>query len=784
MLTELGVAARRLLQDRWSAVAAVVVAALGSGLNTAVFAIAYGVLIRPLPYRDPSRLAVIDVSVPFTRIDDWRGQLSAFERVTAYTQGGGFTVRGLGEPNFVRVAVVDDRFFQTLDTAAVAGRTFVPGDSPAVAILSERVARQAGVSIETVVGRSIIVGETTVTVIGIMPEAFAFPTPGTAVWIPARAVPAIAFDRSPDERRFRLLGRLNRHATLQQASEEIVRVRRTLDPEFNAHPVPIRVESLYDALVRPARPVLLAFSAAAAVVLLIACANIATILVGRTVARQRELAIRSALGASRARLFVTIISESILIAVAGAALGAVLGVVAVRVIAAWAAGILPRLSDVRVDWSTLAFALGIAALSSIIAVAPALRSIELAALTARIGIGGTPRRVRVRALLAVSQIALAVVLLSAGGLLTRTIVGLLRADIGLEPRGVIVSQWMLTSAINFEATGRERWMQNVLVRIRAIPGVIAAGAGSSLPPDNAAIVVTARFVNGANVIDTPELTLASVTPGYLEALGTRLRQGRFFEQADERRSDFVTVLSESAARMLMHDVNPVGRPLPIDLPGVRGRARPTVLGVVADVKYSGLEFAAGPAIYVLWKELPAGQIYLALRIRGDAPAVAPMLRALLREADSAMPVMPIRTLDEVVQRSVADRRLRALLGGSVALLAVAIAIVGVAGGLGRMVSERRRELAIRAALGATPYRALSMVMVDATIITAAGLGVGMMATLAASDVLRSLVFGISPHDPLTLLLVAVSVSMGSLSACYLPARRAAATNPLDMLRDE
>src|SRR5439155_2206834 len=207
-------------QDRWSAAAAILVGALGSGLNTAVFAIAYGVLIRPLPYGDPSRLAVVDVSVPFVRLDDWRARLSMFEHVTGYTQEG-FSVRGLGEPRFVPVAIVDDTFFETLESAALAGRTFVRGDSAGVAVLSERVARQAGAGIDRLPGRSISVGDRTVTVIGVVPDAFAFPTQGTDVWIPARAVSGIAFDRSTDARRFRLLGRLNRRVTLQQAAEDV-----------------------------------------------------------------------------------------------------------------------------------------------------------------------------------------------------------------------------------------------------------------------------------------------------------------------------------------------------------------------------------------------------------------------------------------------------------------------------------------------------------------------------------------------------------------------------------
>jgi putative ABC transport system permease protein len=782
--SEIRFAARRLLQDRWSAAAAILVIALGTGLNTAVFTIAYAVLVRSLPYPDATRLAVVDVSVPFARLDEWRGQLSTFDRVAAYAREG-FTVLGLAEPRFEPVAVVDDTFFETLGSPALAGRTFGNGDSAAIAVLSERVARQISGSIETVLGRSITVGERRVVVIGVMPDAFAFPSDGTNVWIPARGVPAIAFDRSSDGRRFRLFGRLKRGVTLAQAGQDLLRARQALEPAFKVEARgTIHADSLHNALVGTARPILFIFAGAAAIVLLIACANVATILIGRTVARQRELAVRSALGAGRLRLSVTILAESILIALAGAAIGTTLAVVAVRLVTAWAAGILPRLGDVRVDWSMLAFALVCAALSSVVAAAPALRTVKPAIAT-RAGAGGTPSRVRVRTVLAVSQITLAVVLLSAGALLTATIVRLLRADIGVEPHGVIVTQWMVTRATSFEAQGRQRWMDDVLQRVRAIPDAVAAGAGSSLPPDNVPIVVTARLVSGTRVTDTPELSLASVTPGYLEALGVRLLHGRYFESADERRSDLVTVLSESAARILIPDVNPVGRQLPIDLPaGMRGRGRATVLGVVADVKYTGLESSAGPAIYVLWKELPAGQIYLALRTRDGGLAAVSALRAVLRDADAAMPVMPIRRLDDVVQRSVADRRLRAFLGGSAGLLAVAIALVGVAGGLGRMVSERRHEFAIRAALGATPSRALRTVMIDGAIITATGIAAGMLSTLAMGSVLQSLVVGISPHDPATLMLVAMSVGGGSLLACYLPARRAAATNPLDMLRDD
>jgi putative ABC transport system permease protein len=783
LLTEIRFAARRLFQDRWYAAAAVLIAGVGTGLNTAVFAVAYGVVIRPLPYRDASRLVLVDAAVPLARLPEWREQLSNLEQVAAYA-GSGFTVRGLDEPRFLPVASVDEGFFETLRSAPLAGRAFAPSDSEPVAVLSERLARQTGIPLASLLGRSIIVGEVTATVIGVMSADFAFPSQGTAVWMPARSAPAVSFDRSQDERRFRLIARLKPGVTIAQANANVAAARQRLVPDFQGSPAARPpVSSLKDAIIGRAQPVLAVFVASAVIVLLIASANIATILVGRTVARRREFAIRLALGASRSRLFTTIFSEALLIAVAGAVLGIALAVGGVSVIGSWGAGIVPRLADVSVDWAVLGFALAITSLVSVAAATPAIRSITSDTTIAREWVGTSRAGVRVRRVLAVVQIALAALLLSVGALLIRTLLGLLQADIGVEPRGVIVSQLMLADSMRFDAIDQRAWMQNLVEHVRATPGAVAAGVGSSLPPDNAPLVVTARFGIGPNVTETPELSLASVTPGYLEALGTRLLQGKYFDESDERRGDLVVLLSQSAARVLVKDVNPIGTQLPIELPGMRGRGRATVLGVVADVKYSGLESAPGPAIYVLWKELPAGQLYLALRTNGNALAAAPALNAVLREVDPRMPVMPIRRLDDVVQRSVADRRLRAVLGGGVALLAFAIALAGLAGGLGRMVSERRRELAIRVALGASRAQTLQAVMGEGSILAVAGIALGTLATIGAGDVLRSVVFGISPHDPATLSLVALFVGAGALMVCYLPARRAAATNPLDVLRD-
>jgi putative ABC transport system permease protein len=314
--------------------------------------------------------------------------------------------------------------------------------------------------------------------------------------------------------------------------------------------------------------------------------------------------------------------------------------------------------------------------------------------------------------------------------------------------------------------------------------VVAAGAGSSIPPNHATLVMTVNFRSETGSSVTPELTFASVTPGYLEALGTRLASGRYFDESDARRGDLVVMLSESAARALARGTDAGSHQLTIFLPGLRGRGKATVIGVVSDVKYSGLTDRPGPAVYVLWHELPASQLYLAARTSGDVRLLESSLPAAIHEADPGTPLMPVRTLEDVMERSVADRRLRALLGVGVSVLALAIALVGLAGGLGRLVVERRRELAIRAALGATPARTIGAVMRDGGSIVVIGVAIGTAAAWLASSVVSAFVWGVSARDPATFATVASAVAVLSMAACYIPARLAAKTNPLELLRSE
>jgi putative ABC transport system permease protein len=778
MWHEMIAASRRLQKDPWSAGSAVIALSLGIGLTTLVFAVGYGIVLRPLPYRSPARLIMIAATAPASQIATWRDHLGSFMRIAGYARGN-LTVRGLGDPRPTPSAVVSDGFFQVLDMPALRGRVFKDRRDTGAAVVSERFARREG-SLDGVLGRSIVVGTASVTIVGVMPGGFAFPDDGTDVWIAAAAVPAIPLGDVADERRFQLFGRLNDGVTIDVARGAVSRARAVIDPKGRppAGPDAVSFREMATASIRPA---LLALAGSAVLVLLIACANVATIMIARTIQRQRELAIRIAVGATRWRVFATTLAESAVVSAVGTAGGAALAAVAIRLVPVVAGNAITRVHDVRVDWVVLLFAAVVASVAAASAAAPALR-IPIPDPSNFRDQGRTRRGARLRAILTVAQIAVSLVLLIAAGLLGRTVTTLLGRDIGIDARRTLVSQVLLTDAMSFDAHAQAARLRNVLDRVRGVGGVTAAGAGSSVPPNNGSLVMTLRVVTGSSEKTTPEVTFSAVTPGYLEAIGARLRRGRLFEASDEQRTVLSVVLSESAARTLSPGRDPTGTSLDFDLPGLRQRGHPAVIGIVGDVAYEGLEFSPGPAIYILWRELPASHLFLAVRSSGDPRAVAPAVTMALREADSGLPVMPIRSMDAAVTRSISERALRALIGGGAAGIALAIAAVGLAGGLSRTVAERRRELAIRAALGATPSTSVGLVLREVAGIVGVGTAVGLAAGVAGARLLRSAVYPVSPYDPVVLAGVTALVIVLSIGVCAVPARRAATVDPMDALR--
>jgi putative ABC transport system permease protein len=757
MRHEVIAASRRLRKDAWAAAAAVVALSLGIGLTTTAFAVIYGVVLRPLPYRSPGSLVVIAATVPASQISGWRDRLGSFVQLTGYAHGT-LTVRGIGDPRPVPTAVVDHEFFEILGMAPLRGRVFGANET-SVAVVSERFARQAGPP-EAMLGRSMVVGSASTAIIGVMPDTFAFPNELTDIWIPAAAVPAIPLGDVADERRFQLFGRLNGGVPIDVASNAVARARVAIDPKAQ-HAAGPGVRPLREMITEPLRPALLALIASAVLVLLAACANVATIMIARTIQRQRELAIRIAVGASRWRVFATTL--------------------AVRFAPQFASGAIARAHDVRIDWRVLVFAAAVGCAAAMTAALPAMRMPDLNPAVLR-DKGMTRRGTHVRAILTAAQIAVSVVLVVAAALLGRTVTTLLDRDIGIDARSTVVSQLMLTDAMSFRATTQRFRLQNVLDRVRALPGVTAAGASSSLPPNNGSLVMTLRVVTGKSETTTPEVTFSAVTPGYLQAIGSRLLRGRLFDASDEQRGALSIVMSASAVRTLSPDRDPTGTTLDFYLPGLRQRGHPSVIGVVGDITFAGLENSPGPAVYVLWRELPASHLFLAVRARGDLRAVAPGMRAALHDAEPELPVMPVRSMDTAVARSISDRITRAMFGGGAAALAFVIAAVGLAGGLSRTIAERRRELAIRAALGATPSTSVRLVMREVAVVVGIGTSLGIAGGIAGARVLRSALYPVSPYDPFVLTAVAAVVAVLSIGACAVPARRAARVDPMEVLR--
>ena len=790
---DLRIAVRTLAAARWTTGAAILILALGTGVNTSVLAVAYGILLRPLPYPDASRVVVFwaeaggrEFGMPLAEFDQWRQRLRTVQHVAAYSNAE-FTVRGLGEPSVIRAALVKGEFFEALGVPAAEGQVASGAQADPWLVVSRRAAPQLiGMAGQHAIGRAVTVGKGSYVVAGVMPEAFAFPADEVVAWLPASSLTAIQIGgERPDGRQFRIVARLKPGVTLQQASGDAARVLRELRGPKDT--VRLIAMPLTDVLIARVRPVLAVLVAAAILVLLVACGNVASLLVGRAVARSRDLAVRLALGASRGQLIRGVLAESLVVAVAASAVGVWIGLVLVRAFVRVATGTFPRLDSVAIDLPVLV-GTGVTAflIALLCGAAPALNAARGDFAPAFRGATSSASRGvrRLRGALVAGQIALSIVLLTGAGLVMRTVTRLLDQASGIEPKHVATVRLVMTDTTTFAASARAPYVSQLLDRVRALPGVQSAGVGSTLPPRVSPIQMGIGIeVKGR--MDFQALTLASVTPGYFAALGARVIRGRTFNDGDIGGAEPVAVLSESAARYLSPSRDPLDRVFPFSLPPIAGRARrPRIIGIVGDIKYVGLDSDWRATMYLLWNDLPAGTSHLVVRTAQDPAGLAPALRRVVRDADPSMPVPEVRSLEDEILRSIADRRLRVLPAASFAVLALAVAMVGLAASVGRAVAERRRELAIRGALGATPGGNLRMIVGEGARWTALGVVVGLAAAGAVGRTLATLLYGVSPHDPATYTLVAVLVAAGALGTCYLAARRALQQDLLLLLREE
>ena len=639
------------------------------------------------------------------------------------------------------------------------------------------------------------VGQAGYTVAAIVPDRFTFPADDVALWLPSSSRTALGFAARPDARTYRLIARLRPGVTLAQARDDAARVLRELRPAGSpgdwrprAEDERAAVTTLDEAVTGRVKPILGALLAAAFLVLLVACGNVASLFIGRAAGAQQDLAVRVALGATRWRIVRGVLAESLVVAAVAATAGAGIGIGLVRLFVGVAAGILPRLDAVAVDAPVIAAAGLVAFLVALLCGAlPALHAVrgDLAPAFRSVSASSSRPARRLRAVLVAGQIALSVVLIAGAGLVVRTVAALLDQATGIEPRQAVSLRLVMSDRTSFSASERTAFIRQAVERTLALPGVRAAGVGSALPPRRSSLALGVT-IDSKGRSEMQVVSLVSVTPGYLSALGAQLVRGRMLDESDFGRAEPVALMSESAARHLSPAGDPLGRPLLFALPaanGAKGR-KPEIVGIVRDIKFSGLDSTATGAVYVMWPDLPAGVGYLVVRADGEPGALIASLRRLVRDIDPNLPIPDVRSLDDEILASIADRRLRLVPAISFGALALVVALVGLSAAMTRAVSERRRELAIRSALGASPGRTLQMIVREGAIVTGAGIAAGLAVAAAASRALTSLLFGVSPQDALTFAAAAGLVAAGALAVCWAAGRRAARGDVLDLLRAE
>jgi len=819
-------AARTAWRDRAFSTVAVATLALGIGANTALFTIVHAVVLAPLPFRSPEQLVRVTSVFEGQHVAD--GGLSVPELFDLRTTGVFDAVAGVwpvsanltetDQPERVETALVDANYFSLLGIGAQVGRVFVEADAEPgiaeVAVISDAIWRRRFGGSAAVVGTRIRVDNDLYTIIGVAPASFRHPGRGTAtdveVWAPAGWL-ASPFSPQPIRRAHLLQGaiaRLKSGVTLQTAQARIAAATADLRRQFpNDYPPAVgwdlRAIALQDDLVGDVRPALLTLLAAVGFVLLIACANVANLLLARSSVRQREIAIRRALGAGRGRVVRQLLTESVLLAAAGGAAGLLLAEWSVDALVRLSPSTLPRLHDVGINGVVFAFTAALSLGTGILfGLAPAIQGsdIDLNQVmrtgTLAAGVGG--RASRVRGVLVVAEFALALVLLIGAALLIQSFWRLQRVNLGFRPESVLTARMWLPQP-NIPETGpyfthdaRVSFYRRVIERIAGLPGVEAAGGVTNLPlggsRGRASFTIEGR---AADARDVPTAEIALATDGYFRALGIDLLQGRLFDEHDDTRAPGAVVVNESFARAFFGDATAMGKRITMagGRPPAAGQPAPavnwlTIVGVVRDVKTDRIDVAATPMLYRSILQASNLTLSLVVRTSGDPAVLGESIRREVHAIDPNEPVFAIRTMDEVVGTALAQRRFTMLLLALFAATALLLSAIGIYGVMAYFVMQRTREIGIRMALGASAPTVVRMVLGQGVRLAGAGVILGLLSALAMTRGLRTLLFAVSPHDPLTLVALSLVLTAVALLACYIPARRATRVDPLRALRYE
>ncbi|PYQ16624.1 MAG: ABC transporter permease [Acidobacteria bacterium] len=781
------------------ALAVVAVLALGIGANAAIFSILNAVLLRPLPFPDPDRIVRLFHVPPqatfpgMTRFAlspanfyDWQRDARAFESMALY-RGRAFTLTGSGTPRTLVAGAVGAGFFDIVRARPSLGRVFrADEDTPAarVVILSHRFWNTHMGAAPDVLGRTLKLNDEPYTVVGVMPPDFT-----VASWFPTSREIWVPLGLTDDQRAVRenhnqqAVARLRSGVELAQARSELEVIAKRLEqayPQANAGwgatVVPLR-----DEIVRDVRATLMMLLAAVGLVLLIACANVGNLLFTRALGRRKEIAIRAALGASRARVFQQLLIEALVLALAGGAAGLLLAYAGLDAGTSLLSNQVPRADEISIDGRVLLFALGASILTGILAgIVPAFRAgrAQLTDALKEGGRGDGAVGLRTRRLLVVCEVALSVVLLMGAAVMLRTLRALQTVDAGFDPHNVLTMNVALPGTRYETPSQRTAFFDAALERLRALPGVAAAGAIDDLPLEGGSvqpIVVAGRPELLPR--DQPTVQVRAMTPGYLMTMSIPVLRGRDVALRDVD----VLLVSRGAAKLLWGEADPIGQR--VTLPLMSRTLTREVVGIVADVKQDSLSEAAPPTVYYYTRERPWAGLTFALRTSVPPAALAPSAVGVIRMLDPEQPVENVRTMDEVRDERLTSQRLSALLLGFFASVALALATVGIYSVLSYVVRGRRREIGIRSALGAQTGDVLRLVVGEGMAPALLGIAAGSLAARAASSSLERLVFGVSASDPLTLAAVAATLALVALMASLVPAYRASRLDPATVLRN-